>query len=120
IWATWCLPCRQEMPAMEVLYNKLKDHGFAIAAVSVDEGGSDGVKASAKELGLTFDILHDKSGRVEQLYQTTGYPESFLIDKQGTIVRKAIGEHPWSSPANQRIVAELLGIQLPTTAQQAP
>jgi peroxiredoxin len=119
IWATWCVPCRQEMPAMQKLYEALKDKGFRIAAVSIDEGSLKDVTAFATELGLTFDILHDKSGRIETAYQTTGYPESFLVDKNGIIVRKQIGEHPWGSPANQRIVAELLGVELPATAASA-
>lgn len=120
IWATWCLPCREEMPAMQKLYEALKDKGFRIAAVSIDEGSLKDVTAFTTELGLTFDILHDKSGRIETAYQTTGYPESFLVDKNGIIVRKQIGEHPWGSPANQRIVAELLGVTLPATAASAP
>ncbi|HEX9894363.1 MAG TPA: TlpA disulfide reductase family protein [Gemmatimonadales bacterium] len=120
IWATWCIPCRKEMPAMQELYDKLKDHGFAIAAVSVDEGNLADVTAFTSDLGLTFDILHDKSGKIEQVYQTTGVPESFLIGKEGNIVRKQIGEHPWSSPANQRIVAKLLGIELPSESAVVP
>jgi cytochrome c biogenesis protein CcmG/thiol:disulfide interchange protein DsbE len=109
IWATWCVPCRAEMPAMEQLYSKLKDRGFRIAAVSIDEGNVDDVRAFARDLGLTFDILHDKSGEIEKIYQTTGVPESFLVDREGTIIRKQIGEHPWNSPANHLIVEELLG-----------
>ena len=120
IWATWCPPCREEMPAMQKLYESLKDKGFRIAAVSIDEGSLKDVTAFTSSLGLTFDILHDKSGKIETIYQTTGYPESFLIDKNGIIVRKQIGEHPWGSPANQRIVAELLGVELPATAAVAP
>ena len=120
IWATWCLPCRDEMPAMQKLYEALKDKGFRIAAVSIDEGSLKDVTAFTTSLGLTFDILHDKSGKIETIYQTTGYPESFLVDKNGIIVRKQIGEHPWGSPANQRIVAELLGVELPATAAAAP
>jgi thiol-disulfide isomerase/thioredoxin len=112
VWATWCAPCRAEMPAMQRLYDRLKDKGFRIAAVSIDNSGPNDVQAFAKELGLSFDILHDKSGVIQEIYQTTGVPESFLVDKNGVIVRKQIGEHPWSSPANQRIVAELLGITL--------
>jgi len=109
IWATWCVPCRAEMPAMEQLYEKLKDQGFRIAAVSIDEGNVDDVRAFARDLDLSFDILHDKSGEIEKIYQTTGVPESFLVDRNGTIIRKQIGEHPWNSPANQLIVEELLG-----------
>lgn len=114
IWATWCAPCRAEMPAMQGLYDLLKDRGFRIAAVSIDEGSAQDVMAFANELNLTFDILHDKSGRIEQIYRTTGVPESFLVDRNGTIIRKQLGEHPWNSPANQRIVAQLLGVDLPS------
>jgi peroxiredoxin len=119
IWATWCIPCRKEMPAMQELYDQHKAQGFAIAAVSVDEGSLDDVKAFVNELGLTFDILHDRSGRIEQIYRTTGVPESFLIDKEGTIIRRQIGEHPWSSPANQRLVAKLLGVDTLSSASAA-
>jgi thiol-disulfide isomerase/thioredoxin len=111
IWATWCLPCRAEMPAMEELYQTYKDDGFRIAAVSVDEGPPSDVMAFANELSLNFDILHDRRGAIQQTYLTTGVPESFLIDRNGIIVRKQLGEHPWSSPANRRIVAQLLGVE---------
>ncbi|MCL4866032.1 MAG: TlpA family protein disulfide reductase [Gemmatimonadales bacterium] len=119
IWATWCAPCRAEMPAMEELYQAFKDQGFRIAAVSVDEGGPADVMAFARELGLSFDILHDRDGRIQQQYMTTGVPESFLIDGEGVIVRKQIGEHPWSSPANRRILEQLLGQRGGTTAPAA-
>lgn len=112
IWATWCIPCRVEMPAMEALYQELGPKGLRIAAVSIDEGKIEDVKAFRDDFQLSFDILHDKSGMIEQVYQTTGVPESFLLDKDGIIVRKVIGEHPWNSPANQRIIAQLLGVEL--------
>lgn len=111
IWATWCIPCRAEMPAMEELYQTYRDDGFRIAAVSVDEGRPSDVMAFANELSLNFDILHDRRGAIQQAYLTTGVPESFLIDRNGIIVRKQLGEHPWSSPANRRIVAQLLGVE---------
>lgn len=119
IWATWCAPCRAEMPAMEELYQAYKDQGFRIAAVSVDEGRPSDVMTFAQDLNLSFDILHDRRGAIQQAYLTTGVPESFLIDRHGVIVRKQLGEHPWSSPANRRIVAQLLGLD-PGTAAPAP
>jgi peroxiredoxin len=112
LWATWCTPCRKEMPAMEALYKELGPHGFRIAAVSVDEGDLSDVVSFADDLSLTFDILHDSDGSVQQSYQTVMFPESFLIDRDGVIVKKAIGEHPWGSDANRRIVAQLLGVEL--------
>ena len=108
IWATWCLPCRDEMPAMQELYDSLGARGFRIAAVSIDEGSPEDVVAFAQKLGLTFDILHDRSGTIEQLYQTTGVPESFLLDRRGILVKRVIGAHDWSSPANRSTVERLL------------
>jgi len=108
IWATWCGPCREEMPAMEALYKDYAARGFKIAAVSIDEGNDDAVKAFAQELGLTFDILHDRSGAIQGVYQTTGVPESFLLDRDGKIVRRLIGSHDWNSPANRDLIDRLL------------
>jgi len=110
IWATWCIPCRTEMPALQQLFKDLGPKGLRIIAVSIDDGASQkDVQSFVKDLGLTFEVLHDKSGDIQRVYQTTGVPESFLLDKNGVIVKKVIGEHPWSSASNQRIVAELLG-----------
>jgi cytochrome c biogenesis protein CcmG/thiol:disulfide interchange protein DsbE len=108
IWATWCAPCREEMPSMEALYQDFRAKGFKIAAVSIDEGSTDQVRAFGQELGLTFDLLHDRTGQIQGLYQTTGVPESFLLDKEGRIVRRLIGNHDWNSPANRDQVDRLL------------
>lgn len=108
IWATWCTPCRAEMPSMQQLYDSLGHRGFKIAAISIDEGGPEPVIAFARELGLTFDILHDRHGVVSRQYQTTGVPESFLLDRRGILVKRVIGAHDWSSPANRGTVARLL------------
>jgi cytochrome c biogenesis protein CcmG/thiol:disulfide interchange protein DsbE len=108
IWATWCVPCRTEMPSMQRAYEALKDSGFRIAAVSVDEGSDDEVNAFAESYGLSFDILHDRSGAIQKLYQTTGVPESFLLDKNGVIVRRVIGAHDWNSAVNRGLIERLL------------
>jgi peroxiredoxin len=108
IWATWCVPCRTEMPSMQQVYEGLKDEGFRIAAVSVDEESDDVVNGFAESYGLTFDILHDRSGGIQKTYQTTGVPESFLVDKNGIIVRRVIGAHDWNSPVNRGLIERLL------------
>ncbi len=120
IWATWCIPCRQEMPAMQQAWARLKYHGFAIAAVSVDEGSSEPVTRFARELGLTFDILHDRSGRIQQVYQTAGVPESFLLDEDGVIIKRVIGAHDWNSPANIALIERSLGIEPSDTVIVSP
>lgn len=108
IWATWCVPCKVEMPAMERLYQSLAPRGFAIAAVSIDEGSPDDVRRFGRDLSLSFDLLQDKGGAIQQSYQTTGVPESFLLNRDGVIVKRVIGAHDWGSDANRALVERLL------------
>jgi thiol-disulfide isomerase/thioredoxin len=108
IWATWCVPCRVEMPAMEKAYQSLAPRGFRIAAVSIDEGNPEDVQAFGRELGLSFDILQDRSTKVQQIYQTTGVPESFLLNRQGIIVKRVIGAQDWGSAVNRALIERLL------------
>lgn len=109
IWATWCAPCKEEMPAMQRTYAELASRGFTILAVSIDEAPAEDVQAFGTELGITFPLLHDKSGRIQQVYRTTGVPESFLLDRDGRIVKRVIGAHDWSSPANRKLIERYLG-----------
>ena len=108
IWATWCIPCRVEMPGMDSVYQSLAPRGFKIAAVSIDEGSPEDVRAFGQELDLSFDLLHDRSTRIRDAYQTTGVPESFLINKDGIIVKRLIGEHAWNSPVNRSLIERLV------------
>jgi peroxiredoxin len=108
LWATWCQPCRIEMPAMERLSRRFTGTDFHVVAVSVDKDDSTVVSAFARQLGLTFDILHDQSGKIQDLYQTTGVPESFVIDRHGIIVKKVIGAVEWDSPVNDVLIRRLL------------
>ena len=109
IWATWCGPCRIEMPSMERLQKRLGPKGLKIVAVSVDDPGMEPrMNAFAEELGLTFEILHDAPGRIRQIYQTTGVPETFIIGRDGLIRRRIIGADDWSSDANVAFLERLL------------
>ncbi len=108
IWATWCEPCKVEMPSMEQLEKELGPSGLKIVAVSVDEGSADAVRQFARDYGLTFRILHDPSGRIQRTYQTTGIPESFVINREGRIVKKVIGASDWDATVNQDLVRRLL------------
>jgi cytochrome c biogenesis protein CcmG/thiol:disulfide interchange protein DsbE len=108
VWATWCAPCRVEMPAMELVYQSLAPYGFKIAALSIDEGDPEDVRAFGRELGLSFDLLQDRSTKVTQIYQTTGVPESFLLDRDGILVKRIIGPHDWNSPVNRALIQRLL------------
>lgn len=109
IWATWCVPCKVEMPAMQRLYDSLGPLGFRIAAVSIDQEGPDVVRAFASDLKLTFDILQDRPGGIQQIYQTTGVPESFLVDTSGVIMKRVIGAQDWSAPVNVALIRRLMG-----------
>ena len=97
IWATWCLPCVEEMPSMEKLYKKLKNEGLVILAVSIDEAGAEVVRPFMKNHKLSFPALTDTEGKTNSLYQITGVPESFIIDKDGIIVEKIIGPRDWAT-----------------------
>jgi cytochrome c biogenesis protein CcmG/thiol:disulfide interchange protein DsbE len=110
LWATWCSPCRWEMPSMERLHDELGPEGLKIVAVSVDQVGGDEVMAFANELELTFDILHDRSGQIEIDYQTTGLPETVILDRDGVIVHKAIGPVEWDDPVHKARFRRLLGV----------
>ncbi len=117
IWATWCAPCRFEMPSMERLHQRFKDDGLRILAISVDAklGEADQVgrpggdlQAFADSLGLTFTILHDPSGEIQHLYQTTGVPETLLVGRDGVIYKKVAGPTEWDAPEHQELIRRLL------------
>jgi len=109
VWATWCLPCRVEMPSMERLYRRLGESGdFRVVAVSIDEEGDSVVRAFARELGLSFDILHDPTAAIKQAYQATGVPESWVINRDGVIVKKVIGASEWDGPVNETLIRRLI------------
>jgi cytochrome c biogenesis protein CcmG/thiol:disulfide interchange protein DsbE len=114
VWATWCEPCKAEMPSMEELYRSYQPHGLHILAVSIDDYVTeDSIRAYAKDLGLTFEILHDPTHAIEKAYQTTGYPESFVIDRDGVIRRKWIAAADWNAPGSRALFDELLGTRPP-------
>ena len=109
IWATWCGPCRVEMPSMQRLEETLGPKGLRIVAVSVDVPGMEqSINDFADELKLSFEILHDPSQKIEQIYQTTGVPETFIIGRDGRVRRRVIGQDNWSSPANIAFLERLL------------
>jgi peroxiredoxin len=112
LWATWCGPCRWEMPSMERLHRELGPLGLKIVALSVDQLGPDKVIEFAEDLELTFDILHDRSGQVELDYQATGLPETVILDRNGIIVHKAIGPVEWDDPVHTARFKRLLGVDV--------
>jgi peroxiredoxin len=107
-WATWCAPCKDEMPSMERLYRRFRGRGFTILAISMDMGDPGKVAAFVKVLGLTFPVGLDLRGDVATRYSVRGLPGSFLIDRSGQIVAVAIGPRDWDSPTAQAVVESLL------------
>jgi cytochrome c biogenesis protein CcmG/thiol:disulfide interchange protein DsbE len=111
VWATWCLPCRTEMPSIQALHDRFAARGLKVVAVSVDKAGSEEeIRKFRDQYGLTFEILNDPTGDIQRDYQTTGVPETFIIGRDGMIRRKVIAADNWDSPANRALFAQLLGV----------
>ncbi|HYK81826.1 MAG TPA: TlpA disulfide reductase family protein [Gemmatimonadales bacterium] len=108
LWATYCEPCRVEMPSLERLYRQQGGPDFQVVAVSIDEQGDSVVAAFARELGLSFDILHDQSAAIKAEYQATGVPESWVIDRSGVIVKKVTGASAWDAPVSEALIRRLI------------
>ena len=109
VWATWCLPCRVEMPSIEQLHKAYGPKGLKIVAVSIDDPGTDaGIRTFAKQYGLTFEILHDPTGKIVDQYDISGYPETFIVGKDGVIRKKQMSATDWNSPEARALVDRLL------------
>jgi len=106
-WATWCAPCREEMPSMQRLYTKLpKDKFKMIALFNKDKPAP--VKNFVAKLGLTMPILSDEYNFAGTKYGLTGLPETFIVDKQGVIQEKYIGPAEWDSPENIEMLTKYI------------
>ncbi len=108
-WATWCGPCKREMVPMETLYQRFREAGLVILAVSLDQGGAKVVQSFVDKKGLTFPIGIDPTGKAKSLYHVTSLPTTFLIDRDGRIVGKCVGPRDWASEEAFALVESLLG-----------
>lgn len=97
-WATWCPPCRKEIPSMMKLNSLMAGKPFQMVAISIDEGGKPAIESFFKESGFSLPAYIDGSGASAKSYGITGVPESFIIDKNGVLVKKVIGGFAWDSP----------------------
>ena len=96
-WATWCPPCREELPAMQKVHGFMPEDRFVMLTIlSNDEPAF--AEALAAKIGATFPILTDPQNTAAQAYGITGVPETFIIDKQGILREKFIGALQWDSP----------------------
>jgi peroxiredoxin len=107
-WATWCGPCRVEMPAMEQLYRMFQRKDFEILAVSTDAQGVAITRPFQQENRLTFPILHDPDYRVGLTYGARSLPMTFLIDRLGIIRHQIFGARDWEAPEAQQLVQMLM------------
>jgi peroxiredoxin len=107
-WATWCVPCRLEMPSLNNLYHEFKDKGLNILGISVDISEKP-VRSFISEKRIIFPVLMDKDKEVYfDRYAALGLPVTFLIDRKGMIVERIIGEKDWGSPEMRGKILKLL------------
>jgi peroxiredoxin len=107
-WATWCAPCRLEMPAMQQMHAEYQSKGFEVLAINIESDADKEVRDFVKELRLMFPILLDPDMQNTQAYQAMGLPISFLVDRHGVIRSKTIGYHDWKSKETRHLVEQLL------------
>ena len=109
VWATWCGPCREEMPSMETLYEDFKDNkDFVMLAVSQDVKGRSMVAPYVEKNGYHFAILLDPENKISETYDVSGVPETFIIDRKGQIVAHHMGAFDWSRPDVKDALQQLL------------
>ena len=106
-WATWCGPCRIEMPDLQTLYEALNDNDrFTMLAVNLQEDAAQ-VRQFANEMGVSFRILLDRSGQASAAYGARTLPMSYLIDKDGVILARIIGIRDWAEPEFEQLFRAL-------------
>ena len=106
-WATWCGPCRFEMPSMEKLYRRLKDEGLEILAVNLQEDRSS-VEQFVDEYGLSFPVLLDTTGRIGATYGARSIPTTYIVDREGFVIAGTIGTREWDTEEYTRFFEKLL------------
>jgi len=107
-WATWCGPCRVEMPTMEQLYRTFSRKDFEILAVSIDVQGVAITRPFQQEYHLTFPILHDADYRVGLTYGARTLPMTFLVDRQGVVRHRIFGARDWGTSEAHQLVQMLI------------
>jgi cytochrome c biogenesis protein CcmG, thiol:disulfide interchange protein DsbE len=117
-WATWCIPCREEMPSLERLHQTYQAQDLAIISIDLKEG-ADQVKAFFQKHGLSFPSLLDPNGTVFRDYLVAGMPTTYLIDRNGTLLARGVGGRDWTRAEAQQLIQELLK-PTPAVRQAAP
>ena len=107
-WATWCAPCREELPILEAVHQELGGEGLVVIGMNVDPGGAEPVQRFTEQQGLSFRVLRDPEQRVAMSYGVRGYPTTVVIDRAGRIVLSELGAWDWSHPDAVAWLRELL------------
>ena len=107
-WATWCAPCRVEMPSFEKLYRRYRSEGVAVLAVTLDKNAGPKIKSFVDEYELSFPILLDEKGEVERLYPSMTIPFTYVIDREGRVVARVDGAKNWESNETFEAIEYLL------------
>ena len=106
-WATWCAPCVQEVPSLNQLHQELNNDGLVVLAVSVDSQ-QDSYSAFLERFGVSFPTARDPDMKIPSLYGTNRYPETYLIDPEGYVLRKYVGAENWMRPEIVNYLRSLL------------
>lgn len=109
VWATWCPPCRAEIPELQKLHDKYASRRFEVIGVSVDEGNGDDVRKYVQEQKMTYPVALDPDGKLANLLQTSVLPTSVLLDRNGRIVWKSYGQVDMADPALTKALDAALG-----------
>jgi len=106
-WATWCEPCKQELPSMQKLYESLNKKGIEVVAISIDRTDQGKVQEYAKQYHLTFPVLLDPDQKIRKNYYIMGLPTSYLIDASGKLRGFVSGAREWDSAASEEVMLSL-------------
>ncbi|ABK99614.1 TlpA family protein disulfide reductase [Pelobacter propionicus] len=107
-WATWCPPCREEIPSMMRLNASMAGKPFQMVAVSLDEGGKTAIEEFFRAHGFLLPAYTDAQGKAASVYGVSGVPETFVIDKSGIVVKKIIGPLAWDAPDTIAFLEDLM------------
>ncbi len=107
-WATWCGPCKAEMPSMEALYTDYPRDDFEILAVSIDIDPNAPVKTFIEDFGFTFPVLLDDAFEVNGRYQVRVVPTSIVIDRKGVVTHRLLGAKDWNATDSRRFLEKLI------------
>ena len=96
-WATWCPPCNEELPSLMSMQERTRARGVVVVGISIDVDG-DAYHRFLKQRGVNFVTVRDPEEKISSMYGTHGWPETFIIDRQGVLRRKVVGPINWNSP----------------------